>query len=872
MKPHEIRSQYLEFFKSKGHEIVESDSLVPSKDPTLLFTTAGMVQFKSLYAGAPLTFSKASTVQKCLRAGGKDSDLERVGKTLRHHTFFEMLGNFSFGDYFKEEAIAYANEFIFGVLKMDKSKIWVSVYEDDDEAKAIWIKNGFPAERIVKLGKKDNFWGPAGSEGACGPCSEIYYDLGPVRSCGKADCAVGCDCERYLEFWNLVFPQFYQEKDGSRKPLARKGVDTGMGLERISFLMDPEAENNYQTQIFKNIIQAIEKIADQTYTPATCASYHVVADHLRALTFAIGDGVIPSNEGRGYVLRRILRRALRFGKKIGLHKPFLYEMAAVVSKEMSCQYKDLPKNLPMIQKIIRNEEEKFLQTLNKGIGELDTVIDNALKNKSKVIEGAELFKLYDTFGLPYEVIQEVAEENELELDKDGFDLCMNEQKTKGKKSWKGTVYSLDAAENLLKDSVPTLFLGYCSEHCDGAVTALLKSDEKVDSLKAGDEGVMVTNQSVLYAESGGQVFDRGLVSWPGGKASVREVQKSRNGVFLHSILIEEGTLHTGMTVILSYDAPRRNEIRKNHTSTHLLQFALRKHLGQHIKQAGSLVSDERLRFDFSHTLKVSPEELRKVELEVNALILENLSVEVNELSLKDAKESREIIANFGEKYGAVVRMVNVGGKSMELCGGTHISNTGLINGFKIISEGSVSAGVRRIEAVTGKAFLEKTQEQSEILSELASEFKVPYDKVQDSVSLLQQKVKELEKKLAQKKGSAGLKADVDFSFTAKETEFIIQGYNNINGEELLSVLDGFKQQKNSLFAFLVSSFEDKLVFLSSRKNFTALDCSKVLKDICAECGGKGGGQPDIARGGGKDVALLETGLKKAAEAIKKIAQ
>ena len=872
MKPHEIRSRYLEFFRSKGHEIVDSDSLVPSKDPTLLFTTAGMVQFKSLYAGAPLTFSKASTVQKCLRAGGKDSDLEKVGKTLRHHTFFEMLGNFSFGDYFKEEAIAYANEFIFEVLKMDKSKIWVSVYEDDEEAKQIWIKNGFPAERIVKLGKKDNFWGPAGAEGACGPCSEIYYDLGPSRSCGKPDCAVGCDCERYLEFWNLVFPQFYQEKDGSRRPLARKGVDTGMGLERISFLMDHEAQNNYQTQIFKTIIQAIEKIADKPYEASTAAPYHVVADHLRALTFAIGDGVIPSNEGRGYVLRRILRRALRFGKKIGLTRPFLHEMAAVVSSEMSCQYKDLPKNLPMIQKIILNEEEKFLHTLNKGIGELETVVEHLLKNNGTRLEGAQLFKLYDTFGLPYEVIKEVAEENNLELDEEGFDRCMKEQKLKGKKSWKGTVYSLDAAENLLKDAVPTLFLGYCSGHCDGAVTALIKADEKVESLKAGDEAVMVTNQSVLYAESGGQVFDRGIVTWQGGKALVQEVQKSRNGVFLHSIHVEEGTLHTGMTVVLAYDEARRNEIRKNHTSTHLLQYALRKHLGQHIKQAGSMVSEERLRFDFSHTQKLSAEELKKVETEVNNLILENLPVEIRELSLREAKESKDIIANFGEKYGETVRMVNVGGKSMELCGGTHISNTGFINGFKIISESSVSAGVRRIEAVTGRVFLEKTQEQDDILSVLAGEFKVPYDKIQDSVLSLQQKIKELEKKLSQRKNSSGLKADADFSFKAKETEFIVQGYRDISGEDLLSILDGYKQQKNSLFAFLAASFEGKLIFICSRKNFTEIDCSKVLKEICTECGGKGGGQPDIARGGGKDVAMLETGLRKAAEAIKKILQ
>lgn len=858
MKPHEIRTKFLEFFKSKGHEIVNSDSIIPSKDPTLLFTTAGMVQFKSLYAGSPLTFKTAATVQKCLRAGGKDSDLEKVGKTLRHHTFFEMLGNFSFGDYFKREAIQYAKEFILDVLKMDKNKLFVSVFEDDDEAKQIWIENGFLEERIVKLGKRDNFWGPAGSEGACGPCSEIYYDLGIEYSCKKPDCAVGCDCERYLEFWNLVFPQFYQESDGTRKPLARRGVDTGMGLERISFLMDKNAKNNYETDVFKPIIEAIKNLTDKPYSDEYVSPYHVVADHIRALTFAIGDGVIPSNEGRGYVIRRILRRALRFGKKLNLNKPYLFELSEVVIDHMKCQYPELEKSKSMIQKIIKSEEERFIQTLNKGIVEIEAAVSLALKNKQSLLDGKSIFTLYDTFGLPLEIISEVAIDHNLTLDQIGFEKFMNEQKTKGKKSWRGTSFSLDSVEELLKDiSGPTTFLGYDSDNTTAKVLFIINSDESI----------VVFDKTVFYAESGGQIYDTGKITWQNGNGVITNVQKSRAGIFLHTVKIESGALNVNDVVTLSVDNNRRSEIRKHHTATHILQYALRQVLGEHVKQAGSLVTNERLRFDFSHIQKLTSNELFQVEQLVNDIIIKNLEVNVLEMSLEKAKIQKDIIANFGEKYSEIVRLINVGNMSKELCGGIHISNTGFINGFKIISESSVSAGVRRIEALVGDSFIQFSLKQLEILNTLAQHLKIPTDKIIESVENQNIKIKELEKKLLQKAQNSSINPDIDLSFENNGIKIIILGFNNMNSTDLLNVNDNLKSQNNNVFIFLGSVYDNKITYISSRLGNDLIDCSKLLNEVSKTTAGKGGGQPSMARGGGKETSKFLDSLNESKKII-----
>jgi alanyl-tRNA synthetase len=861
MKPQEIRTAYLNFFKSKGHSIVPSDTLVPSNDPTLLFTTAGMVQFKGLYAGAALLYPTAATVQKCLRAGGKGSDLEKVGKTLRHHTFFEMLGNFSFGDYFKKEAIHYAWEFITAVLKMDTSKLWVSVFEDDDEAKELWIQLGFPKERIVKLGKEDNFWGPAGNEGACGPCSEIYYDLGPNRSCGKPSCAVGCDCERYLEFWNLVFPQFYQNPDGSRKALARRGVDTGMGLERLSFLMDSRADNNYQTEIFKPIIQVLVTHTGIPYEEPWISAFHVVADHIRALTFSIGDGVLPSNEGRGYVIRRILRRAVRFGQKLGIRQPFLFDLARTVVECMKEQYPELSETLPMISKIIRSEEERFIETLKRGEEHLKDLLYHQKFSTSPMLSGDWVFHLYDTLGLPLDVIQEEAEEQNIPVDIEGFQKRLAEQKSKGQQSWKGTSYTEDSTNALLKDQkTPTYFLGHEFTFHSASILAIIENNTRPLILGEGNEGILILNQTVFYAEGGGQIADTGyIVIGDEVQALVLDVQKSSQGIYLHMVKMIRGALKVGDKVHLIFDFEKRKEIQKHHTATHMLQFVLQEHLGKHVKQAGSLVTMDRLRFDFSHTQKITPEEIEKIEDAMNTWILKNDPLSTCQLDLEEAKK-QNITANFGEKYGERVRAVFIG-SSKELCGGTHAPSSGVIGGFKILSESSVAAGVRRIEAVVGKAFLKNAREQAVLLKNLGAYFKVAPESVFERVEAQTRKIKELEKQIALSHTESQDTLSFDVSFQAGTTQIMIQGYSKIYGDSVLKILDKAKSKNKDLLLCLGFINNDQIQYIAARQGSVHFDCAKLIREISAYVGGKGGGKPDMARGGGKDLTRFEASLK-----------
>ncbi len=873
MTPQEIRTSYLEFFKSKGHEIVASDSLLPSNDPTLLFTTAGMVQFKALYAGAPLKFSTASTVQKCLRAGGKGSDLENVGRTLRHHTFFEMLGNFSFGDYFKKEAIQYALEYITTVLKIDLKHLWVSVFKDDEEAKEIWMSLGFPGERIVKLGEKDNFWGPAGDEGACGPCSEIYYDLGPERSCGKKDCAVGCDCERYLEFWNLVFPQFYQEKDGKRRPLERRGVDTGMGLERLSFLMDPDANNNYETAIFKPIIEKLKSICNKPYANEWKSPYHVIADHIRALTFSIGDGIMPSNEGRGYVIRRILRRALRFGKKLNLDKPFLFELVPFIIEQMKIQYPELLKVAPTIINIIKSEEEKFLITLNRGLSFLEKAINEAGNKKCSSLDGKTVFMLYDTYGMPLEVIEEVSLENNLTIASKEFKSLLEEQKAKGKQSWKGTSFTLGEVDELLKNiKSKTEFLGYEKTSCEATVIALIFNNKSVENINAAGDSILVLDKTVYYAESGGQIGDTGVIENKDFKCEIYNVQKSSAGIFLHSSDIKSGKIKVGDKVTLTIDLKRRNEIKKHHTATHILQFALRKHLGEHVKQSGSYVSNDRLRFDFSHTQKLSKEQINNIENDIFEIIINNYPVNISVLSLDEAKKNKDIIANFGEKYEQSVRMVNVGGISKELCGGTHIESTGLINGIKIISENSVSAGIRRIEAVVGHAYLKMMQHDSIVLSDISNFCKVPAESVNEKIDSLNLKIKELEKKLNNNMAgdNNGNKCVKEFNFDKNDIKITIKGFKDLDGKQLIAMSDNLKSSNTKIIMLLASTFEDKINYISARKGTDIVNCADLLKEVTGITEGKGGGSPEMARGGGKNTEKFIFSLEHANDYLKNV--
>lgn len=866
MTPEQIRRAYIEFFKSKGHAHVPSDAIVPSKDPTLLFTTAGMVQFKALYAGAPLPYSTAVTVQKCIRAGGKGSDLENVGKTLRHHTFFEMLGNFSFGDYFKKEAIAYAYEFIRDVLKMDMEKLWVSVYDDDEEAKQIWIDIGFPAARIVKLGKKDNFWGPAGDEGACGPCSEIYFDLGEPYGCKREQCAVGCDCERFLEFWNLVFPQYYAEKSGEFRPLERRGVDTGMGLERLSFLMDGTAKNNYQTGLFRPIISAIEKVSGKRYEAASQSWFHVIADHSRALVFTIGEGILPSNEGRGYVIRRIIRRAIRFGQKLSIEKPFLAELVPVVIEVMKNAYPEIESSLELVKKIVHEEEQRFQKTLKNAVSILDQEIDTLKAKNLKVFPGEVSFRLYDTYGLPLDIIRELVLENDLQFDQEGFDVCLKNQKTMGKQSWKGTSYTVDVLEKQLSGLNETEFCGYDKHKESSGILALFKDGQRIENAHEGETVCVVCSKTPFYAESGGQVSDTGSIRFgEKGLASVIDVQKLANNIYVHEIHINQGILATGDVVHLEIDSLRRQEIRKHHTATHMLQAVLISVLGSHVKQAGSLVSYDRLRFDFSHTSRLTVEEIQSVESKMNDWIIRNENLSVEHMSLAEAKE-KKITANFGDKYGDKVRAVFIGDDSRELCGGTHLTSTGLAGGFKILSENSVSSGVRRIEAVVGKAFIELCHHKSQLLASVVASLKTSEGSVLERTVQITENVKALEKKIIEIGKARPGEAKWNYNFEHNGVDAVIEGYENLSADVLQSRVDEYKSKSNRPFVFLVS-IEDNKLNLISYSPVPSVHAGNWVRDVAAVCDGKGGGRPDLGRGGGKDVSRVEAVLQKARETL-----
>lgn len=876
MQSVEIRKKYLEFFKSKGHAIRPSSPLVPPPDdPTLLFTTAGMVQFKPLWAGAELPFKRAATVQKCLRAGGKGSDLENVGKTLRHHTFFEMLGNFSFGDYFKREAIQFAAEFVFDVLKMPKDKIWVSVYKNDDEALAIWRDEiGIKSDRMVRLGEKDNFWGPAGVSGACGPCSEIYYDLGPDYGCGSADCKPGCDCERYLEFWNLVFPQFYQNEDGSRKPLERKGIDTGMGLERLSFLLQDGAKNNYETDLFKPIVNECKKYAKVPYDGENKSSYHVVSDHIRALTFVFSEGVMPSNEGRGYVLRRLLRRAVRHGRKLGITEPFLYKLVDVVINIMKESYPELLETREQVTRIVLSEEERFQRTIDYGLSMLEEITEKLKKNNTATISGEDIFKLYDTYGFPVDLLQEIALEKSLNLDLSGFEKFMAGQKEKARQSWTGAekaninpIYS-----EIKKDCGEQKFLGYEKIKLNAKVIAIVSEGKKINGLGKGKTGEVFLDQTPFYAEQGGQAGDTGKLVSAKGEIEVSDTKRIMQGVIVHKVLVENGEVNIGDEIEAVVDEDRRLSIMRHHTATHLLQYVLRQVLGDHVKQAGSLVAPHKLRFDFTHFAAITKEELSRIEQLVNIKVLEDVAADCYELPREEALK-KGVLAFFGEKYGEVVRVLDIGGYSKELCGGTHVDKTGKIGYFRILSESSVAAGVRRIEACAGFESIKIANEEKEklaIISEiLKSEPESVLNKVRNLVNEHNSLSKEKEK----------LHADNVVSLSTQ----IIEKVQEINGIKVISenvgvisvenirrLGDLLKEKIKSGIIVLGSNLDGKVSLLAVvtddlvQKGYHA---GKIIKEVSVVVGGSGGGKPNMAQAGGKNPELLDNALKKVREIV-----
>ncbi len=873
----DIRQKFLDYFKTYDHEVVASSSLIPRDDPSLLFTNAGMVQFKSLFLGEEKrSYTRATTSQKCVRAGGKHNDLENVGYTARHHTFFEMLGNFSFGDYFKEEAISWAWELLIDGYKLPADKLWVSVYQDDDEAYRIWEQGiGVPSERIVRLGEKDNFWA-MGDTGPCGPCSEILIDQGESMSCGKPDCAVGCDCDRYLEIWNLVFTQFDRDPEGNLNPLPKPNIDTGMGLERIAAVVQG-VTSNYDTDLFVEIISRIEDLSGKKSGEdrKQDISFRVISDHARAVAFLIGDGVMPSNEGRGYVLRRIIRRAVRVGQVLGLSDPFFHQVANKVIDIMGQDYGELMSSRKFIEGVIINEEKRFADTLYHGMKVLKDEVDELKERKVDIIPGTIAFKLYDTFGLSVDIVGDVAREEGLKVDLTGYEQAMARQRTKSQESWKGSGEEEipEAYRKLSAKGVTSQFLGYESLSSSSEVKAILAANKHLSSANGGDEVEVILNRTPFYGEAGGQVGDKGWLLKNGMRLKVADTLKFGHNFTVHQGKVEEGTISVGDEVEARVDEEQRKATALNHTATHLLHAALREVLGDHVKQAGSLVSPERLRFDFSHFTQVSQERLKEVEILVNRHIRDNWPLSIKEMSKQEAMKTGAI-AIFEERYGEKVRLVRVGdGVSMELCGGTHTARTGDIGLFKIVSESAVGANVRRIEALTGSSALEYAQNQHDELGEVALLLKTTPDQVKDRVQRFLTEQKQKDREIESLKARLLSKQSVDILAGVKEingTPVLIREVKADSPKEMREYADQIKEKLRSGIIVLGAEKAGKAMLICVvTEDLTArFKAGEIISRISKIVGGKGGGRVDMAQGGGNRPEELGVGLETVYEIVK----
>jgi alanyl-tRNA synthetase len=854
-----IRESFIKFFEGKGHTRVPSSALIPKDDPTLLFTNAGMVQFKNAFLGLENRgYTRAVSCQKCARAGGKHNDLENVGVTARHHTFFEMLGNFSFGDYFKEEAISWAWEYLIDVVKLPKDKLWVTIFENDDEAYKIWHeKMKVPAERIIRMGEKSNFW-MMGETGPCGPCSEILYDQGEGTGCCRPECDVYCDCDRHLEIWNNVFTQYDRDETGKLTPLAKPSIDTGMGLERLTAVIQG-VKSNYDTDLFAPIIRFVEKTSGKIYGKNADhdISIRVIADHSRAVTFLIGDGIMPSNEGRGYVLRRILRRAARHGKMLGINKPFLNEAAMVVIDMMKYTYPDLADKASYITKVILNEEQRFMETLDAGLRVLQEETA-ALKEAGKsVLPGSLIFKLYDTFGFPTDLTADIVKKDGMTLDMDGFEAQMELQRERARGAWKGSGEEA-VAECYLKVSssgVLSEFCGYEGVTRDQAkVTAILVDGKPVDSAREGQQAEIVLDATPFYGESGGQTGDTGYLEGADFNFIVEDTKKPVENFIVHKGVVKSGEIKIGTTANLVVDLERRKAIAANHSGTHILQAALKAVLGDHIKQSGSLVNAERLRFDFTHFSKISDEELRRVETIANDMIRKNLLVQTEVCSLEDALKTGAT-AVFDEKYGATVRIVKMGDMSMELCGGTHVERTGDIGLLKIVHESAIAAGVRRIEAVTGREAVMHIQKSEEELKQTAGLFKAGHLEVYDRAEKLLRNVRELEKEIEALKGKLAAKDSGDLMGRVREVagvKVLAEEVNISDAKTLRDFGDKLRDKMASGIILLGSRTGDKAMLLCMVTKDLAgkYHAGNIIKELAPIVGGKGGGRPDMAQAGG----------------------
>ena len=870
----EIRSKFLKFFESKDHYLKESASLVPQNDKSLLLINSGMAPLKNYFAGVEVPPSvRMTTCQKCIRTG----DIENVGKTARHGTFFEMLGNFSFGDYFKEQSISWGWEFVTQHLNIPEEKVWVTVYEEDDEAFGIWENQiKIPKERIVRLGKDDNFWEIG--IGPCGPCSELYFDRGEEYGCDNPDCKPGCDCDRYLEFWNHVFTQFNRDEEGNYGQLEHKNIDTGMGLERMACIMQG-VDTIFDVDTIKHILNTVEKMANVEYGKGgkTDVSIRIITDHIRAVSFLVADGVLPSNEGRGYVLRRLLRRAARHGKLLGIKENFLYKLVDEVIKVSGEAYPELVEKESYIKKVIRIEEEKFNETIEQGMEILASYIADLKKNGETTLSGENAFKLYDTYGFPIDLTQEILEEEHLSIDEEAFNEEMNKQRERARsargnmdgESWKEDPLSK------LDSSVASTFEGYFELENSGIIKAIVKDNELVDSAVAGDKVIVVLDKTTFYPEGGGQAGDAGLLVNKNEDIVVEviDTKKGANNTIKHIGIVKSGMINTGEKLSTIVDKEIRLASARNHSATHLLHKALKEVLGEHVNQAGSLVTSERLRFDVTHFEAITKEELKVIEEKVNDVILESLNITCENMSINDAK-NKGAMALFGEKYGDEVRVVSMGDYSIELCGGTHLTNTSQIGMFKILSEGGVAAGVRRIEAITGRAVYNYLKEKEEIISNVCSNLKTKEDSLSQKVTSLIEENKSLSKELHDMKTKMSLQAVdsvLDSKLDVNGVNLVTTKFEGMDMNTLKEVADNLRDKLVSGVVVLANTTDDKLNLVATATK-DAVDkgvhCGNIVKSIAQIAGGKGGGRPNMAQAGAPDVSKVDEALNHASEVLK----
>ncbi|NIM89623.1 MAG: alanine--tRNA ligase [Candidatus Aminicenantes bacterium] len=877
MEAQQIRESFLDYFAKKNHKIIQSSSLLPKDDPTLLFTNAGMNQFKNVFLGLEKrSYRRAASVQKCMRVSGKHNDLEQVGKTKKHHTFFEMLGNFSFGDYFKEKAVQFAWELVIDVFGLQKDRVYATVYEEDEEAFRVWNKAiGLPPEKIFRFGKKDNYWA-MGETGPCGPCSEIHYDLGSEVEVGDPYLLIEKGSERFMELWNLVFMQYYQDEKGEQHPLPSPSIDTGMGLERTAAVLQGK-KSNFETDLFWPLIESVSELASREYPSQDegDVSVRIIADHIRAISFLIADGIMPSNEGRGYVLRRLIRRAFRHGNLIGIEEPFLFKLVGIVSDVMKDAYPELLSLGNYISKVCLSEEERFSLTLSSGLRYLYQYLEDVEKKGKKILPGSKIFKLYDTFGFPLDLSQELAEERGIAVDMDGFRQELEKQRKKARLSWKGDAREKERMAYEKLKGLSVRFVGYEKNLASEAkVLAILKDGKKVNELDKDESGEVVLDLTPFYAEAGGQVGDKGLLKNPRFSALVEDTYLPIPDIISHKIKVIAGKIKQGDKVEASVDVPRRRAISNNHTATHLLHAALRQVLGDHVKQAGSLVAPSHLRFDFTHFSPLSKEEIRKIEFLVNEKIRENIPVSTSRTTLEEGL-NQGAIAIFEEKYGEKVNMISISEFSKELCGGVHVSSTGKIGLFKIISEGSIAAGMRRIDAFTGEQALEYIEKSEEVIDQVQhalnssrKEVLSQLEKLMDSLKEKEKENKDLRKKLAKQK----YEHTPEQAREIKGVAVLSQKMEGLNNLELREMADSLKQKLGSGIVILGTTYEKKIYLVASiTKDLTKrIKADELVQELAQFFDGGGGGRSDFAQAGGTKTELLDKVIEQSFSVVKKM--